>query len=123
MNAIHRERILKVAEAIENESNYFDMASLWEREGGCDTPACIAGWTLALYTREANESDYVAGIDMAGAVLGLTARQTDALFTPESLTADYMAGEGQQGYISRDRAVRQLRQLAETGKVSWRRTR
>ena len=123
MEAIHRERICKVADAIENEENFFSMKTLWEREEGCGSPACIAGWTLALFTSEANESGHVNGIDMACAVLGLTSRQTDALFTPDTKTAFFHAEEGSPRYISRDRAVRQLRQLAETGKVNWRWTR
>ena len=110
---------------------------MWTYE--CGTPACIAGWALALFSPEAiklpNGNYDVSNVpgadyDAAGAaaeLLGIAVDDGYALFTPEFYVededdwdADYKANEyGNDEFISPRRAANTLRRLAKTGVIDW----
>ena len=100
----------------------FDMRSVWFR---CETPSCIAGWTLAVVSAELAES--YAGtiwisIRRAGELMGLDEGSPSDLFSPSLEGTGYAcsAGEGEEGWISPEHAARCLERLAQTGEVDWR---
>ena len=130
MKAIHRERARKVADAIEGlewrsildgpgETPHFSMETI---NYGCGSPACIAGWTIHLFP-ELSDTDRKP-TRVAADILGLTPNQRQSLFYPDMRRhgAEMESGPEEEGYISAERAARQLRRYAKTGNVSWRAT-
>ncbi len=115
---MNKERILKVADAIENhhfKTLGFNMINyiseeVPDRSGhDCGTTACIAGWVHALQKGIKKTLACKLPIaEYAQKYLGLNDRQAWALFM-ECTTN-----------ITDKEAVKVLRHLAETGNVNWR---
>ena len=72
----------------------------------CGTAACIAGHADVLFEE---------GLD----ALGLYPSTRSELFIPTHDYARFDAEDGEKGYITREDAVRCLRNLARTGIVDW----
>ena len=116
---MNKERILKVADAIENhhfKTLGFNMESFIAEhssdrsEHDCGTTACIAGWVHALQkgikkTLMCKLADDIG--EYAQKYLGLNDHQADRLF--------YEVNSN----ITDKEAVKVLRHLAETGVVDW----
>ena len=79
----------------------------------CGAPACLAGWTNHL----AGNPD--AGLDEAREWLEIEDKETAMeLFMPDSIW-HASAQEGDDEYISPQRAADTLRRFAQTGEVIW----
>ena len=95
---MNKANILKLADYIESEES-FNMK---------DHKRCFIGQASKCF-----------GEDNIASALNLTTNQFVLLTTPEFPYADYYVKPTERGFISRHRAVRQLRRLAETGEVDW----
>ena len=103
---MNRERVLKLAEWIENLApDDFDMTA-WRHR--CGAPACIAGHTYALFEPESFDLRGRTEYTRAKRLLDLRPIQAAGLFTPTH-----------QRRITNTDAARVLRHLAETGVVDW----
>ena len=130
---MNKERILMVADAIENHSIPklgFNMTSLVSNDypdmsgHDCKTVACIAGWTVALFKDDGslrNKPLYtVNSIDKsknaidkrAGKILDLGSWEANDLFYTEYYIMHLEK-------ITPKMAVKTLRNLAKTGRVVW----
>ena len=90
----------------------------------CGSPACIAGWTLALATDEELSSvDDICRMSAAQLLLGLNSSNGRSLLAPNKQNEgwDYAAKPGQPHYITAHHAVATLRHLAATSEVDWHR--
>ena len=94
-----------------NMSNFFtEKGNFKDHVDNCNTVACIAGWALLME----NINPYIPNSSIfieAATILGLNDEIADQLFYP-SIDEPYNA-------ITTKRAVRVLRELADTGKVNW----
>ena len=112
----NKKNILAVAAMMEAAPDrLFDM-----REHGapeCGVAGCIAGWAMAWAWSTKDGRD---GIDAAD-TFGLNADEYEDLCVPNNEHASFIAigGKRNKRYITRERAVKQLRYLARTGKVDW----
>ena len=88
----------------------------------CGTPACIAGWTLAIAGASGEQQD-PDELACEQALLGLSNVQTNLLFIPDTAAARWSAGEHERGWVSPEHAARCLERLAESGEVDWEGTR
>jgi hypothetical protein len=116
---MNKERILAVADAIENESVpglQFDMTVY---RNSCGTAGCIAGWAFVMFADDGRRrwdewGNYPRGeiFNTAKEVLGLCSGEAWQLFLPEDPV-------GENYDATAEEAVTVLRQLAETGVVDW----
>ena len=121
---INTEAILGTAAMMEAAPDrLFDMSEYGRPE--CGTPGCIAGWAIVYGDRKNEPLSYLR----ACTILGLNVDQADDLFVPEEEDACYRAdtvtfdgASDDPRFISKDRAVAQLRHLAATGEVDWSKT-
>lgn len=114
---MNKELILKVADAIENDSikglkfnmNYFGIKM------ECGTVACIAGYTYALHNNTLPGDAYYDDIRFgAQEALGLTRIEANKLFYAEGSRYEDALDE-----LPAHVAVATLRRLAESGEVVW----
>lgn len=142
---MNTERILKLADIIEQSDSFF-MHDYYNQR--CGTAACIAGHAMHMNMRE-NEPDpehpltfeewVMHMIDdedvdpsndiFIGAMeyLEINGIQADELFMPwitvgddeGKVIVDHEARFGENGYISKELAAKVLRNLAATGDVDW----
>ena len=73
----------------------------------CGTPACILGHIKSL------------GGESISGWLGLSERDANVLYAPSNIHARYYARPLGRGYVSKQRALRVLNHLLETGEVEW----
>lgn len=77
---MNKEAILRVAKAIEDHADQFDM-NFWTTQGdplhNCKSAACVGGWTDAVFGVGRNPNEYEAAVQ-----LGLTEAEADELFYP-----------------------------------------
>ena len=116
MNVEAIDRTIRAIEAVPD-----DLFSMREFMNECGSPSCIAGYALHAHGEEIDGVPDVAG--RAGELLGLSERQQRLLFEPNIACAWFDAEEGHSDWISRPHALACLRNLRETGRVSWYRTR
>ena len=91
---------------------YSDSKYLKGREKfSCGTPACIFGHIKSL------------GGESIKDWLGLSQTESDKLYAPCSIHANYLAKPYGKGYIGKQRALRVLNHLLETGEVEWKESR
>lgn len=86
----------------------------------CGTRACIAGWACIIFCEPQDFDLYGDTAQNARYLLDLDEDQADALFTPS--TGNDMRAQvhlPDLSGITRQRAVKMLRLLAETGQVFW----
>jgi hypothetical protein len=121
---MNKERVLALAELIEKQPHVgkeeettegFDMAQWFHP---CGTPACIAGWTLALkygdWTPALQDKRGAGGVEADAAdYLGLEGTQSAQLF--------FVGHEAEKSLadVTPQDAAKLLRHFAETGKVDW----
>jgi hypothetical protein len=74
---------------------------------GCNTAACVLGWTLVTLRPKAA----VQGVSTGAELLGISDDQADELFTPDRFD--------EPGRYTHAQAVRVLDRLIETGEVDW----
>ena len=89
-------------------------------ERSCRTPACIAGWTIAL--GHDNPADVWGEkiFDVARELLGISFSEGVQLFMPMGTVASYIITDREsRAHISLARAAAVLRHLAYTGIVDW----
>ena len=108
------ERILQLADIIEVQPHApaeadagFNMARYTHP---CGTPACIAGWALAMKGEPIPGSQIKVFFD-AMEWMGLTIEAADDLFVPGTL-------DTRENYTP-SQAAKTLRHLAHTGEVKW----
>ena len=135
MNGLNTDKILKLANFIEQTDDVcFDMESTVEYHE-CGTSACIAGFACLLWEEKkfplyCDEDDDNESWEE---VIRLARRHLmdgannfsgfNKLFMPEEFSAWWMERDPQkQSYISRNRAAAQLRYLAKYGRVDWTQT-
>ena len=117
MNA---ENLLRLAAHIEAQPDeLFDMSRVGAPE--CGTPGCILGHACELFL------GMFGGQSSASACLALgveiASRLRDQLFAPSCTYANYEEPyRSSPAFISKERAVRQLRYAAEHDKINWRKT-
>ncbi len=88
--------------------------------GHCGTPACIAGWTVAIGHDNPTSVQNNDAFDEARALLGLTLTEGVSLFMPSKSVACYYTTDPEsQKHISPARAAAVLRHLAYTGIIDW----
>ena len=117
---INTHNILAVAAMIEESAEArFEMAQYGKPIQGMKRD--IAGWVAVWAGMKQAPS-----LSTAGHVLGLDRKASEDIFSPESRNADYLAEfltadkwGLNPAFISKERAVRQLRNLASTGQVDW----
>ncbi len=80
---------------------------LGEEANICGTAACIAGHCRLI--KSESPADF----------LGISTFEARRLFTPRNEYVDWEARVGETGFITRDRAVKVLKNWLETGKVDW----
>ena len=97
---MNKTNVLKLADRIESGKYPFEMGFY---------SCCFMG----------NVCDLFGGRKWISEVFEITSGQAVELSSPEHTFADWRAECSSDGYISRSRAVRQLRRLAETEKVDW----
>ena len=123
-NTLHTDRILQLADVIEQQPDTSVEApsgfSMSDVRHYCGTPCCIAGWALAAAGDTGPESmdlgNYVDVFTRAGNYLGLVGEQDMDLFAP----AYTVALLGDENHITARHAAAVLRHLAETGEIDWR---
>lgn len=118
---MNTERLLKLADVIEENEDHFDMDTVVMRETqprmkvstydiaeivdtsltACGTTACMAGWTIHLWGADALASKETKWMDVAAELLGLTHDEAVNLFF-------------QFGFDAKQAATA-LREMAETG--------
>jgi len=96
------------------EETRFDMGTYCRRREGCQTAGCIAGYTCAVYDREAWQSGSESLIvSSAEKLLGLSKNQVGQLFEPW-----WHEGPAAPA-ITPAMAADTLDRLAMTGEVVW----
>ena len=121
-------QILEHALDLMASNDEFDMAAITHGAGNCDTPACIAGHILA--AAGALEDPDVAMPDwgdndlceMARGLAEISLEEESQLFLPQpddGCDYDCDVHPGEDGYITREHAVRCLRKFIDTGVVDW----
>ena len=83
----------------------------------CGSPACIAGWAVALFGDDLLNSGNT--LFDAGLILGLAPHTAMSLFTPEVPYAQFSSSPGERGHISPEFAANVLDHLADYGSVCW----
>lgn len=117
---MNKEKILQLADAIEQglKDVKFDMMYFGEKNR-CGTFGCIAGHAVALFNPETWQSrleGYIIGrgiFEGARDLLELTHHEATELFLPDDF---YRLDLGK---ITKEIAVKTLRDFAETGKIEW----
>ena len=101
---MNNEKVLELADIIE-QSEDFHMD---------DCSRCIAGHMVAMYCIPVTSSheSLMHGLD-------IDAEMAHELFAPCNNFADWSAVRGDDDYVSQTRAVKVLRNLAETEMVDW----
>ena len=121
----NKEKINRLADLVEScrdvtiddhEPGIGPAFSMARTQYECGAPGCILGHNGAMHGRE--RLDLQAISELADD-LGITIWHAEELCAPEYPHADYTAVPGQPGYISAARAADCLRNLADTGVVSW----
>ena len=120
MNEEHQRHALQVAEAIEAHAGQYHQG--WY-EHSCGTPACVAGWSVAV---KARGLDGAAGFDVrslwlesklitdeAARNLGLSASERPAMFSARPFVGDDTRKP------TAAEAATMLRRYADTGEVVW----
>ena len=121
---MNKQRLIELAEHIESlPRGEFDM-SFYLYEAKCGTVACIAGHATLLYADEWKKSKFINGhtesaFTEAMKALELCSGEAFALFAPDTPSASCSATPVARNFVSRERAAKQLRHLAETGEVNW----
>jgi len=121
---MNKERILQLADAIENQSIWLSTEKVnfniyeWFIEDECGTFACIAGSAVILFNPEKakiwkNDKCFHSWSKEAQNLLGLGSTTKDYLFTP------YLIPHYSVGDIDKNVVAKVLRNLAKTGKVEW----
>ena len=129
LNEGHRAHAREVADAIEAHADRYDQRGFFH---GCGTPACVAGWSVAVRWKGkegAADADlsgrppirwgrhkvWVCLRDEASSNLGLGARDGDAMFG----TLPCTDGDGVRREPTAAEAAAMLRRYADTGEVVW----
>lgn len=121
---MNKERVLALAELIEKQPHVgkeeattegFDMAQWFHP---CGTPACIAGWTLALkygdWSPKLHDKRDARGVEADAAdYLGLEGNQSAQLF--------FVGYKSEKSFseVTPQDAAKLLRHFAETGTIDW----
>ena len=116
---MNTELMTRVADALAIiHDNHFDMRVInFHRpgDGGCGTPACVAGWTLHL----AGVPELEGGDDSDAALaLGLSVEEARRLFHPDAEEGwRWYAEPGAPAWITRAHAAAAARIAADEGEV------
>ena len=110
-------KLRAVADTIEHNRKHFDMTNFFHN---CGTPACVAGFTIALASLKTFK-DNQSATEAAAETLDLTLQQALDLLHPDGTSFSYVsdAKPGKPGHITWKHAVRTLRHFADTGVVDW----
>lgn len=124
---MNKKRILQLADHLETERvrEHFDMSHFFHKPDSnlgampankedffsCGAAACIAGWAVALFTKD-NLFVYGASLSRnAEKLLKLSPLQAQNLFIPDVHTAYHN--------ITPDQAAEVLRRFANTNRIEW----
>ena len=115
---MHKENLKRLITVIEKSESFSMHSANWsgssnERAWGnhpCGTPACIQGLSRSLSKRA------VSGF------IGLPFSKETRITMPETEYANYMAKPGDKNYITKEHAIRMLKNLLTTGEIDWERT-
>ena len=125
MSEHNKENILKLADFIEREMIPFKM-SVWNDKGIkplCETACCIGGSGIVLMSMEKEQNfdlekttfgELESSQDRVANWLGLDLIESNILFLPRGW--DWTSSKKM---YPKEKAVKVLRNLAETGKVDW----
>ena len=115
---MNSKNLRRMGNYIEKQPNdRFDMIGATRNKNAC----CIFGHARLLLGTRSYEGP-AASTERVFRFLGVNDVQADALFGPSLKCADYTAGKNEAGWISKDRAVAQLRYAATRDKIHWSRT-
>ena len=132
MNDAQRQHALDVAEAIEQHAGQYDQGR-WAHNGvekwDCGTPACIAGWSVAVQqvgVSAAARQDVYSQISLSSDPIPSQAARAFGLNPAEEELMFKCNVYGQIHYLQQPQpeataaeAVAMLRHRAETGEVCW----
>lgn len=131
MDAIHKERILQLADHLDSIPDHQFSLEHWlagtpripDDPDDCDTVACIAGYTVLLFAdRRTPDNPIDITDDIAGTaqrLLGLNDDQAFHLFTPTHGSDPRADLQCDPRDVTNQDAAGTLRYLADTERVHW----